>query len=557
MSWQGLPESVKNGYPNQEEALQGVAVLDRLRRALAEMSDRVFQRIGGPSTAMGTAFGCEQWAVQLFSEEVIRGGPAFALSLMLGNVEGAFRAAANLGSWQIISPVTSIGRVLVVPDLHEFQNEVYKEPTVMVAKRVSGEEEIPEGVVALLTPDAPDVLSHVSVRARNEKVLFAACHDSWHLEEIQKRQGKVIRIIPAASGEVRWEEVSEQEMSHEDSDASNAKHRGWLKMSVPKWNGKFVVMMDEFADGVVGAKSRNIAGLRKKIPDWIQLPSSVTLPFGTFEHVLDMKENCEIKSELNGQLKNVEERPAATLEQCRKLVMQVSLPSELEKELKERMKQANIPTPDSEERWEKARIALKGVWASKYNDRAYFSMRKVGLKIEDLRMAVLVQRVVPAEYAFVIHTKNPSNGKEDEIYCELVKGLGESLVSGMVPGSSMAFVGNKANLDNPQVLLYPSKSAGMFVSESLIFRSDSNGEDLEGYAGAGLYESITMDTTKLKKVDYVADRLIKDARFRNDLLSRICKVGMSIEEALGSAQDIEGVVSKDGVITVVQTRPQV
>ena len=29
-----------------------------------------------------------------------------------------------------------------------------------------------------------------------------------------------------------------------------------------------------------------------------------------------------------------------------------------------------------------------------------------------------------------------------------------------------------------QVLLYPSKSQGMFVPESLIFRSDSNGEDL-------------------------------------------------------------------------------
>ena len=48
--------------------------------------------------------------------------------------------------------------------------QVYKEPTVLLAKRVSGEEEVPEGVVAVLTPDAPDVLSHVSVRARNMKV---------------------------------------------------------------------------------------------------------------------------------------------------------------------------------------------------------------------------------------------------------------------------------------------------------------------------------------------------------------------------------------------------
>ena len=54
--------------------------------------------------------------------------------------------------------------------------------------------------------------------------------------------------------------------------------------------------------------------------------------------------------------------------------------------------------------------------------------------------------------------------------------------------------------------MFPSKSDGMFVPESLIFRSDSNGEDLEGYAGAGLYDSITMDQTKLKKVDYNGDR---------------------------------------------------
>lgn len=38
----------------------------------------------------------------------------------------------------------------------------------------------------------------------------------------------------------------------------------------------------------------------------------------------------------------------------------------------------------------------------------------------------------------------------------------------------------------------------MVVADSLIFRSDSNGEDLEGYAGAGLYESITMDTTQVR-----------------------------------------------------------
>lgn len=52
---------------------------------------------------------------------------------------------------------------------------------------MTGEEEIPEGCVAVITPDAPDVLSHVSVRARNMRVLFATCHDEEPLKEIKVR----------------------------------------------------------------------------------------------------------------------------------------------------------------------------------------------------------------------------------------------------------------------------------------------------------------------------------------------------------------------------------
>ena len=34
---------------------------------------------------------------------------------------------------------------------------------------------------------------------------------------------------------------------------------------------------------------------------------------------------------------------------------------------------------------------VQGVWASKFNERAMLSMRKVGLDFRDLRMAVVVQ----------------------------------------------------------------------------------------------------------------------------------------------------------------------
>jgi len=93
--------------------------------------------------------------------------------------------------------------------------------------------------------------------------------------------------------------------------------------------------------------------------------------------------------------------------------------------------------------------------------------------------------------------------------------------------------------------------------DSLIFRSDSNGEDLEGFAGAGLYDSITMEKATLKNVDYSADNLITDEGKRQKLLSTISKVALEIETLCGSPQDIEGAISDDGQLWIVQTRPQV
>lgn len=73
------------------------------------------------------------------------------------------------GSWQVISPVEVCGFITSVNELITLQNKVYRRPTIIIASRITGEEEIPVGVVAVLTPDMPDVLSHISIRARNNK----------------------------------------------------------------------------------------------------------------------------------------------------------------------------------------------------------------------------------------------------------------------------------------------------------------------------------------------------------------------------------------------------
>lgn len=103
-------------------------------------------------------------------------------------------------------------------------------------------------------------------------------------------------------------------------------------------------------------------------------------------------------------------------------------------------------------------------------------------------------------------------GNAEEMYVEVVSGLGEALV-GNWPGAALSFTATKAPilaaLGGPQgeapeappvggpvlpegcirVCGYPSKSAALLLAAEragggavTIFRSDSNGEDLEGCA---------------------------------------------------------------------------
>jgi alpha-glucan,water dikinase len=171
---------------------------------------------------------------------------------------------------------------------------------------------------------------------------------------------------------------------------------------------------------------------------------------------------------------------------------------------------------------------------------------------------VLVQQVVPARYSFVLHTTNPVSNDPAELYGELVFGLGETLV-GAYPGRALSFSAAKDGSSQPALQCYPSKPGGLFLRRrSLIFRSDSNGEDLEGFAGAGLYDSVTAHEPQMEALDYESDELLTDDAFRARLLALLRDAGVAVERAMGGrAQDVEGVVTSEGDVFIVQTRPQV
>ncbi|CAN4124012.1 unnamed protein product [Withania somnifera] len=545
--------SMLNGGDNQW-ALFAKAVLDRTRLALASKAGWYHHLLQPSAEYLGSILGVDQWALNIFTEEIIRGGSAASLSSLLNRLDPVLRKTANLGSWQIISPVEAVGYVIVVDELLSVQNKTYEKPTILVAKSVKGEEEIPDGAVALITPDMPDVLSHVSVRARNGKVCFATCFDPNILADLQAKEGRILLLKPTPS-DITYSEVKEIELQS-SSNLVEAETSATLRLVRKQFGGCYAISADEFTSEMVGAKSRNIAYLEGKVPSWVGIPTSVALPFGVFEKVLSDDINQEVAKELQILTEKLSGGEFSALGEIRRTVLELSATAQLVKELKEKMQSSGMPWPGDEgpKRWEQAWMAIKKVWASKWNERAYFSTRKVNLDHDYLCMAVLVQEIINADYAFVIHTTNPSSGDSSEIYAEVVRGLGETLV-GAYPGRALSFICKKNDLNSPQVLGYPSKPIGLFIKRSIIFRSDSNGEDLEGYAGAGLYDSVPMDLEEKVIMDYSSDPLITDGNFRQTILSNIARAGNVIEELYGSPQDIEGVV-RDGKIYVVQTRPQ-
>ncbi|BDA43844.1 Alpha-glucan water dikinase, chloroplastic at C-terminar half [Coccomyxa sp. Obi] len=569
-------------------AMRGAAAAERLRRALAALSVRYAAALQPTADALGRGLGLPDEPINIFSEEVIRGTAAAPCSQLLSAIEPALRAAAGLGAWQLVSAGAggaAAGKLVVAEKLAHVQHAHYLEATVLLVDGVGGDEDIPDGCVAVITPDTLDVLCHAAVRARNCSVLLASCSQPQALDGLRSLAGRHITLT-IAQDEVRWEESagpSEQAQASSSRAEGNAAAAD-IKLWTRAWCGQWAVPSSAFTAELVGAKSLNTIMLRGQLPGWVKLPASVAIPFGAFEAALQDETNADVSVDfvkLAG-FGGAPQEDLSNLDAVRNAVRRLRPPHGFREKLQAAFTEEGIAWADGQ--WEGAWEAIKAVWASKWNERAVLSLRRAGLSHAALQMAVLCQEVVPAAYAFVAHTTHPTTGNSEEMYVEVVSGLGEALV-GNWPGAALSFTAAKAPIlaalqeggpEGPapgglvlpegciRVCGYPSKSAALLLAAEraadgavTIFRSDSNGEDLQGYAGAGLFDSVHSAEPRVVPVDYSSEPLVSDSTFQMATLGRIAAAAAAVEAAAGSPQDIEGVITADGGLHIVQTRPQV
>src|SRR5919108_194559 len=164
--------------------------------------------------------------------------------------------------------------------------------------------------------------------------------------------------------------------------------------------------------------------------------------------------------------------------------------------------------------------AVKACWASLWMARAMAYRARQGMDAP-VSLAVIVQRMVPAEAAGMLFTADPVSGEADRSVINAAWGLGEAVVGGRV---------------TPDTLVLDKANGGVVSRQT---------------ADKQLMTVYTEDGT--------ADRPVAEARrhqpvLDDDAAAELVRYGARIEEHFGAPQDIEW-ARADGDFFILQARP--
>jgi phosphoglucan,water dikinase len=523
------------------------ATVDRCRRIAEEYSDKILALFFEKVNDLGYALGVSEPAVKVFSEAVIRSHPVFQLSRLVALVLSSIRTRALLKPWDVIVPGEAAGRLTTVRSLTSVTS-AGDGPLIVLTDKAEGDEEIPPQVTGLIIASETPLLSHLAVRARQRGTVFVSCEEVNRIAELKKLSGKPIRICVTAD----TFEIDAAKMNNGDAFAG-----GTVRVIVPEVPSEFpsgkIITLDMVSAATGGAKAdgaRRLTEIARLNKTDFDVPRGVVIPFGVMEESLRSvptleAEYCAALKEIDRlQGPEMEER----LQRLRELVLNLPADDELVSGVMAHFKKDDRLMVRSSSNCEDIEGlsgaglydsipdvpqsgiagAVRKVWASLWNKRAAAARQNASVPHGMARMAVLIQRMMPADVSFIMHTLNPLNNSETEILVELAAGLGETLASGRQPGS-------------PFRMVYRKKTGEMEMRSFASYRTALFQERLGGVVR--------------RTIDYSNIPFSKDKKSRTEVSGRIGRIGMLVETAFGLPLDIEGLMI-DNKIFLVQARPQ-
>ena len=166
------------------------------------------------------------------------------------------------------------------------------------------------------------------------------------------------------------------------------------------------------------------------------------------------------------------------------------------------------------------RDKVRECWASFFSERAIFYRERKG-SLDDLGMAVVVQRMVEAEVAGVLFTCDPVRQRRDRMVVEAVLGLGEAAVSGAVTPDHYVLA-RDGKVKRAHVAVQPF---------AIVPLPDGGTEERALSAEEGGAQKLS-----------------------EELLRELARIGDDLEQRLGGPQDVEWAL-QGGELFVLQARP--
>lgn len=358
----------------KECALRGKASLERALRLASEYGEAVTDVYGSPAAALGRALGLPEHMGAIFAEAEVRASVAFQVSKLAAMMARALRAAAGQEPWDVLVPgeVTGVLREAQQLDAAALAassngngngNGNGSHPSgddgvILVVRRADGDEELgplgPRLRGVVLLQELPH-LSHLGVRARQDKVTFATCDDEDTANRVLRPlMGRRVTLTAPADCSVTVREASaaapsakpaaaagqpkekQQPAPSVSSSAPDAAALSAVAKAVK--NGKWadaVVPLDKATASTCGSKAAKcaaLANLAASSGGSFRTPRGVVVPFGVMEAVVEAAGQAERYQQLlkkldDGAVSGEELEKACT--EMRALLSGVTLPAGL------------------------------------------------------------------------------------------------------------------------------------------------------------------------------------------------------------------------------------
>ncbi|UBU15754.1 PEP/pyruvate-binding domain-containing protein [Nonomuraea gerenzanensis] len=178
--------------------------------------------------------------------------------------------------------------------------------------------------------------------------------------------------------------------------------------------------------------------------------------------------------------------------------------------------------------------AVRRCWGSLWNERAVAYRARLGISDSEVRIAVVVQRMVEAEVAGVLFTADPVSGDRGRLVIDASSGLGEAVVSGLVTPDHYV-VDGRGRVD-----FTPGR-------REVVIRSAAGGGVVRETAARARAERPVGGAERLPDVGG-AERL------PDEVVAELGRLGREVAAQFGRPQDIEWAYAQ-GRLHLLQARP--